>query len=144
MTETPFLETVPWQPAAFPADPAAAEQLREWLASEEYTLDGVERDFRGADHSGGDFSHCWFTDAVLVTVRLVGASLYRADLQSVNLTRADLTAADLVKANLDEAVLRSAVLDGADMVGGSLSEWTRGEPVFAAHASSARSCSTPT
>ncbi|WP_406283013.1 pentapeptide repeat-containing protein [Streptomyces sp. NBC_00209] len=122
MTEAPSIEPVPWQPAAFPVDPAAAEQLREWLDSEEYNLNGMGRDFRGADLSGGDFSNCWFTDAVLVDVRLVGASFYRADLQSADLTGADLTCADLVKANLDEAVLRSAVLDGADMVGASLSD----------------------
>ncbi|NEC66875.1 pentapeptide repeat-containing protein [Streptomyces sp. SID9727] len=122
MTETPSTDSAPWLPAALPVDPAAAEQLREWLASEEDHLNGMGRDFRGSDLSGGDFSNCWFTDAVLVEVRLVGASFYRADLQSADLTGADLTAADLVKANLDEAVLRSAVLDGADMVGASLSD----------------------
>lgn len=104
-----------WKPTVLPADPEATRQLQEWLASEEYNLNGMERDFRGADLSGGDFSNAWFTDAILVGVRLVGASFYRADLQS-----ADLTGADLVKANLDEAVLRSARLNGTDMVGASL------------------------
>lgn len=120
MKETPSTKPAPWQPSALPIDPAATEQLREWLASEEYNLNGMERDFRGADLSGGDFSNSLFTDAVLVAVRLVGASFYRADLQSADLTGANLTDADLVKANLDEAVLRSAVLDGADLVGASL------------------------
>ncbi|MBO0918178.1 pentapeptide repeat-containing protein [Streptomyces laculatispora] len=109
-----------WKPTALPADPEATRQLQEWLASEEYDLNGMARDFRGADLSGGDFSNAWFTDAVLVGVRLVDASFYRADLQSADLTGADLTGADLVRANLDEAVLRSARLDGADMVRASL------------------------
>ncbi|WNI21735.1 pentapeptide repeat-containing protein [Streptomyces sp. ITFR-16] len=104
----------------FPDDPEAARQLREWLASEEYSLNGMASDFRGADLSGGDFSNAWFTDAVLVDVCCRGASFYRADLQSADLTRANLTAADLVKANLDDAVLQSARLDGADLVGASL------------------------
>ncbi|WP_309236357.1 MULTISPECIES: pentapeptide repeat-containing protein [unclassified Streptomyces] len=109
-----------WQPTVLPADPEATRQLQEWLASEEYNLNGMERDFRGADLSGGDFSNAWFTDAVLAGVRLVGASLYRADLRSADLTGADLTGGDLVRANLDEAVLRSARLDGADLVRASL------------------------
>lgn len=109
-----------WKPTVFPGDPEAARQLQEWLASEEYNLNGMRCDFRGADLSGGDFSNAWFTDAVLAGVRLVEASFYRADLQSADLTGADLTGADLVKANLDEAVLRSARLDGADLVGASL------------------------
>ncbi len=109
-----------WKPTVLPTDPEATRQLQEWLASEEYNLDGMERDFRGADLSGGDFSNAWFTDAILVNVRLVGASFYRADLQSADLTGADLTGADLVKANLDEAVLRSARFNRTDMVGASL------------------------
>ncbi len=108
------------KPTVLPADPEATRQLQEWLASEEYNLNGMQRDFRGADLSGGDFSNAWFTDAVLVGVRLAGASFYRADLQAADLTGADLTGADLVKANLDEAVLRSARLNGTDMVGASL------------------------
>ncbi|MFD7628295.1 pentapeptide repeat-containing protein [Streptomyces sp. NPDC059851] len=103
-----------------PADPEATGQLQEWLASEEYNLNGMERDFRGADLSGGDFAGSWFTQAVLAGVRLAGASFYRADLQSADLTGADLTGADFVRANLDGAVLRSARLDGADMVKASL------------------------
>lgn len=109
-----------WNPAVFPADPEAARRLQEWLASEDYNLNGMGSDFRGADLSGGDFSNAWFTDAVLVGVKFVSASFYRADLQSADLTGADLTGADCVRANLDEAVLRSARLDGADMVGASL------------------------
>ncbi|MET9362863.1 pentapeptide repeat-containing protein [Streptomyces sp. NPDC006632] len=62
-----------WNPAAFPSDEAAAQQLLEWLASDECDLNGMQRDFRGADLSGGDFSNAWFTDAVLIEVRLVGA-----------------------------------------------------------------------
>ncbi|MEU1439676.1 pentapeptide repeat-containing protein [Streptomyces sp. NPDC005775] len=108
------------QPTALPADPEATRQLLEWLDSEEYVLNGIGCDFRGADLSDGDFANAWFTDAVLVDVRLAGASLYRAGLRSANLTRADLTGADIVKADLDEAVLRSARFDGADMVGASL------------------------
>ncbi|WP_432588523.1 pentapeptide repeat-containing protein [Streptomyces sp. HD1123-B1] len=109
-----------WKPTVLPTDPEATRQLQEWLTSEEYNLDGMERDFRGADLSGGDFSNAWFTDAILVNVRLVGASFYRADLQSADLTGADPTGADLLKANLDEAVLRSARFDGTDMAGASL------------------------
>lgn len=109
-----------WKPIVLPTDPEATRQLQEWLASGEYNLNGMERDFRGADLSGGDFSNAWFTDAILVGVRLVGTSFYRADLQSADLTGADLTGADLVRANLDEAVLRSARLDGTDMVRASL------------------------
>lgn len=109
-----------WKPTALPADPEATRRLLEWLASEEYALNGIGCDFRGADLSGGDFTGAWFTDAVLVDVRLAGASLYRADLRSADLTRADLTGADVVKADLDEAALRSARFDGADMVGASL------------------------
>ncbi|MFF3428613.1 pentapeptide repeat-containing protein [Streptomyces sp. NPDC002602] len=111
-----------WRPTVLPAAAEATRQLQEWLGSEEYNLNGMECDFRGADLSGGDFSNAWFTDAVLVDVRLVGASFYRADLQSADLTGADLTGADLVRANLDEAVLRSARLDGADMVRASLAD----------------------
>ncbi|WP_327338331.1 pentapeptide repeat-containing protein [Streptomyces sp. NBC_01324] len=109
-----------WKPTLLPIDPEAARQLHEWLASDEYDLNGMGFDFQGTDLSGGNFANAWFTDAVLVGVRLVGASFYRADLQSADLTGADLTEADLVKANLDEAVLRSARLDRADMVGASL------------------------
>ncbi|MFD8415292.1 pentapeptide repeat-containing protein [Streptomyces sp. NPDC059650] len=109
-----------WKPAVLPANQEATRQLREWLAPEEYDLNGMGCDFRGADLSGGDFSDAWFTDAVLTGVRLVGASFYRADLQSADLTGADLTGADLVRANLDEAVLRSARLDGAKMPRASL------------------------
>ncbi|MFE3148340.1 pentapeptide repeat-containing protein [Streptomyces sp. NPDC059218] len=57
-----------WKPTVLPTDPETARQLRERLASEEsegYDLDGMARDFRGADLSGGDFSNAWFTDAVL-------------------------------------------------------------------------------
>ncbi|MFF5335547.1 pentapeptide repeat-containing protein [Streptomyces sp. NPDC013181] len=120
MTDTPLTEPTPWQPAAFPADPAAARQLREWLDDTSYSLYGFEHDFRGADLSGGDFTLALFTQANLAGVRLRGASFYRADLQSANLTGADLTGADLVRANLNEAVLCSARLDGADMVKASL------------------------
>ncbi|MFD8415293.1 pentapeptide repeat-containing protein [Streptomyces sp. NPDC059650] len=109
-----------WKPTAFPADPEATRQVRDWLAEEGYSLFGVEHDFRGADLSGGDFSSSWFTQALLAGVRLAGASFYRAHLQSADLTGADLTGADLVRANLDGAVLRSARLDGADMVKASL------------------------
>lgn len=111
-----------WKPTAFPTDPEATRQLQEWLDEEGYSLFGVERDFRGADLSGGDFTKAWFTQAVLAGVRLTGAIFYRADLQWADLTGADLTGADLVRANLDEAVLRSARLDGADMVNSSLQE----------------------
>ncbi|PZT77347.1 MULTISPECIES: pentapeptide repeat-containing protein [unclassified Streptomyces] len=109
-----------WKPTTFPADPEATHQLQEWLAEDGYSLFGFERDFRGADLSGGDFTQAWFTQANLAGVRLRGASFYRADLQSANLTGADLTGADLVRANLNEAVLCSARLDGADMVKASL------------------------
>lgn len=109
-----------WQPTAFPTDPEAARQLREWAADEGYSLFGIELDFRGADLSGGDFTKAWFTQAVLAGVRFAGATFYRADLQSADLTGADLTGADLVRANLNDATLRSARLDGADMVKASL------------------------
>lgn len=104
----------------FPVDPQAARELREWLASGECSLNGMERDFRGADLSGGDFADSWFTQAVLAGVRFRGAIFYRADLQWADLTGADLTGADFVRANLDGAVLRSARLDGADMTKASL------------------------
>ncbi|MFB6715648.1 MULTISPECIES: pentapeptide repeat-containing protein [unclassified Streptomyces] len=109
-----------WKPTAFPADPEATRQLREWVTEEGYSLFGIEQDFRGADLSGGDFTKAWFTQAVLAGVRLAGAIFYRADLQSADLTGADLTGADLVRANLDGAVLRSARLDDADMTKASL------------------------
>ncbi|MYQ76643.1 MULTISPECIES: pentapeptide repeat-containing protein [unclassified Streptomyces] len=116
MTKTP----VPWRPASFPADAAAAAQLREWLDDTSYALYGVGHDFRGAGLSDGDFSGAWLIDAVLTGVELESASFYRADLTGADLTGANLVDADLVRAKLDRAVLRSARLDGADMVKASL------------------------
>lgn len=109
-----------WKPAAFPTDPAAARQLREWLDDTSYDLYGIEHDFRGARLANGDFSSAWLIDAVLSGVDLASASFYRADLSGANLTGANLAGADLVRAQLDRAVLRSARLDGADMVKASL------------------------
>ncbi|MFG2564803.1 pentapeptide repeat-containing protein [Streptomyces sp. NPDC048567] len=120
MTETPSSESAPWQPVAFPADPAAARQLREWLDDTSYALYGVGHDFRGAGLTNGDFSGAWLIDAVLTDVEFDSASFYRADLTGADLTGANLVGADLVRAKLDRAVLRSARLDGADMVKASL------------------------
>ncbi|MGQ4489181.1 pentapeptide repeat-containing protein [Streptomyces sp. SAS_281] len=120
MSELPFIEPVPWQPAAFPADPAAAQQLREWLDDTSYALYGVGHDFRGADLTNGDFSGAWLIDAVLAGVELGGVCLYRADVSGADLTGANMAGADLVRAKLDRAVLRSARLDRADMVKASL------------------------
>ncbi|OKJ75249.1 pentapeptide repeat-containing protein [Streptomyces sp. CB02460] len=120
MTETPSSESVPWQPAAFPADPAAARQLRGWLDDASYALYGIGHDFRGAGLSNGDFSGAWLIDAVLAGVEFESASFYRADLSGANLTGANLVGADLVRAKLDRAVLRSARLDRAGMVKASL------------------------
>ncbi|MCX0246832.1 pentapeptide repeat-containing protein [Streptomyces drozdowiczii] len=120
MTETPSSESVPWQPAAFPADPAAARQLREWLDDASYALYGIGHDFRGAGLSDGDFSGAWLIDTVLAGVEFESASFYRADLSGANLTGANLVGADLVRTKLDRAVLRSARLDRADMVRASL------------------------
>ncbi|MYW08034.1 pentapeptide repeat-containing protein [Streptomyces sp. SID2563] len=120
MTETPSSESAPWQPTAFPADPAAARQLREWLDDTSYALYGVGHDFRGADLTSGDFSGAWLIGAVLTGVELGSACLYRADLSEADLTGTNLVGADLVRAKLDRAVLRSARLDGADMVKASL------------------------
>ncbi|MCG7527862.1 pentapeptide repeat-containing protein [Streptomyces sp. OfavH-34-F] len=113
-------EPMAWKPAAFPADPAAARQLREWLDDTSYDLYGIEHDFRGARLANGDFSSAWLIDAVLSGVDLASASFYRADLSGADLTGANLAGADLVRAQLDRAVLRSALLDGADMVNSSL------------------------
>ncbi|MGW1126437.1 pentapeptide repeat-containing protein [Streptomyces sp. NPDC002526] len=120
MTETPSSESVPWQPAAFPADPAAARQFREWLDDTSYALYGIGHDFRGAGLSDGDFSGALLIDAVLTGVQFDSASFYRADLTGADLTGANLVGADLVRAKLDRAKLRSARLDGADMVKASL------------------------
>ncbi|NEC66873.1 pentapeptide repeat-containing protein [Streptomyces sp. SID9727] len=120
MTETPFIEPVPWRPAAFPADAEAAAQLREWLDDTSYALHGVGHDFRGAGLSDGDFTGAWLIDAVLTGVELASACFYRADLTGADLTGANLAGADLVRAKLDRAVLRSARLDGADLVKASL------------------------
>ncbi|MEU2024013.1 pentapeptide repeat-containing protein [Streptomyces sp. NPDC016469] len=120
MTEPPVTEPVPWQPSAFPADPAAARQLREWLDDTHYALYGVGHDFRGADLTNGDFSGAWLIDAVLAGVELGGVCLYRADVSGADLTGANMAGADLVRAKLDRAVLRSARLDRADMVKASL------------------------
>lgn len=116
MTEEP----VPWRPAAFPADAAAAAQLREWLDDTSYALYGVGHDFRGAGLADGDFTGAWLSDAVLTGVGCESASFYRADLTGADLTGANLAGADLVRAKLDRAVLRSARLDRADMVKASL------------------------
>lgn len=99
MTEPPVTVPDAWQPAALPADPAAAEQLREWLAAEKYNLNGTGRDFRGADLSGGDFSNYWFTDAVLVGVRLVGAS------SGTRFIGAELLDTDMRGSDLSDAVV---------------------------------------
>lgn len=120
MTDTSLTESTPWQPATFPADPAAAQQLREWLDDMSYSLYGIEHDFRGARLANGDFSGAWLIDAVLAGVELASASFYRADLSGADLTGANLVGADLVRAKLDGAVLRAARLDGADMVNSSL------------------------
>ncbi|WP_406283017.1 pentapeptide repeat-containing protein [Streptomyces sp. NBC_00209] len=120
MTETPSSESGPWQPAASPADPAAARQLREWLDDTSYALYGVGHDFRGADLTNGEFPGAWLIDAVLTGVELANVCLYRADLTGADLTRANLFGADLVRAKLDRVMLRSARLDGADMVKASL------------------------
>ncbi|MEV6438278.1 pentapeptide repeat-containing protein [Streptomyces anulatus] len=109
-----------WKPITLPNDSDAIQLIQVWMAEEGYSLFGIERDFRGADLSGGDFTKAWFTQAVLVNVRLTGAILYRADLQSAALAGADLAGADLVRANLDGAALRSARLDSADMTKASL------------------------
>ncbi|MFF7337993.1 pentapeptide repeat-containing protein [Streptomyces sp. NPDC008163] len=114
------MEPAPWQPTAFPADPAAAHQLREWLGDTSYALYGVGHDFRGAGLANGDFSGAWLNEAVLTGVELGSACLYRADLSGADLTGANLAGADLVRAKLDRAVLRSARLDRADMVKASL------------------------
>ncbi|MFJ7628773.1 pentapeptide repeat-containing protein [Streptomyces sp. NPDC097595] len=116
MTEIPD----PWRPAAFPADPAAARQVREWLDDTSYALYGIGHDFRGAGLANGDFSGAWLIDAVLADVELGGVCLYRADLSGADLAGANLGGADLVRAKLDRAVLRFARLDGADMVKASL------------------------
>ncbi|TRV76872.1 pentapeptide repeat-containing protein [Streptomyces sp. 130] len=116
MTETP----VPWRPASFPADPAAARQLREWLDDTSYALYGAGHDFRGADLTHGEFPGAWLVDAVLTGVELANVCLYRADVSEADLTGANLAGADLVRAKLDRAVLRSARLDHADMVKASL------------------------
>ncbi|MFC8533275.1 pentapeptide repeat-containing protein [Streptomyces sp. NPDC057249] len=120
MTETPSSESVPWQPAAFPSDPAAARQLREWLDDTGYALYGVGHDFRGADLTNGECPGAWLIDAVLAGVELGGVRLYRADVSGADLSGANLAGADLVRAKLDRSVLRSARLDRADLVKASL------------------------
>ncbi|MFJ7628778.1 pentapeptide repeat-containing protein [Streptomyces sp. NPDC097595] len=67
-----------WSPAVFPAEAAAARRLEKWLGNDCYNLNGMERDFRGADLTGADLVKANLDEAVLRSVVLDGADMVGA------------------------------------------------------------------
>ena len=107
-----------WVPRAWPADRAAAEALRAWLADPEpggFVGNGL--DFTGADFTGGDFVECWFGEAVLRRTTLRGAELTHAHVDGADLAEADLTEANLAGASADKLLLRECKLEETDLTG---------------------------
>ncbi len=107
--------TGPWAPIAWPADPAAAGELRDWLARPGGPpLRAQDLDFSGANLSGGDLTGSWFGHARLLEATLRDVSFARAHCEGADFSQADLTNARFTQAHGQEAHFWKAVLRRAD------------------------------
>jgi uncharacterized protein YjbI with pentapeptide repeats len=127
-----------WAPAVWPADDAAASELRGWLTGvggAEFR--GPDMDFSGADLSGGDFSHGWFSRSRLQHATLRNTCFSRAHCEGADFSHADLSGADFTKAlgreshfwkaklhgvNFTEAEFNRADFTEADLAGANLTD----------------------
>lgn len=104
-----------WAPTIWPADEAAARELRGWLASGGgAALRALDLNFSGADLSGGDFSGAWVSRSRLHDTTLRNACFARAHCEATDVTQADLTGVDFIKALGRESHFWKAKLRGAN------------------------------
>ncbi|MGH3761762.1 pentapeptide repeat-containing protein [Actinophytocola sp.] len=115
MTESPGTRG-DWAPTTWPADEAAARELRDWLArSDDTELYALDLDFSGADLSGGDFTGAWVSRSRMHDTTLRNTSFARAHCEAADFSQADLTGADFVKALGRESHFWKARLRGANL-----------------------------
>lgn len=104
-----------WAPAGWPADEAAAEALRAWLASPDGELQAQDLDFSGANLSDGDFTQAWFSRSRLHGSALRNTRFTRAHCEGTDFSEADLAGADFTKALGQESNFWKARLNGAKL-----------------------------
>lgn len=107
-----------WTPAVWPADEAAAQQLRGWLAHPQGGLRAQDLDFSGADLSGGHFAQAGLTRARMCRAILRNAIFAGAHCEGIDFSEADLSGADFTKALGRESIFWKARLHRVDFTAG--------------------------